>query len=137
VAANLIAPGSQASFVASQFALTNIGPFSAGNTATAVAGGYDVAASGRDIVHIKQHFGAAVRRVFGAFNVTSLHELIHQLTGGSGGYIKTLTDLGNATWAFMMKLHQNAELRHRKAGALGKVTPSTHGTVHEYIHPGA
>jgi len=69
VAANVIAPGSQAIFTASQFALTNIGPSSAGSTATVVAGGYDISASGREIGGTADEFGFHARVYIGDFDV--------------------------------------------------------------------
>jgi len=67
-AANQIAAGSQISFTASQFGITNIGPFSAG-TATSVPGGHDVSAQGRDIGGTADDFGFHARVYIGDFDV--------------------------------------------------------------------
>jgi regulation of enolase protein 1 (concanavalin A-like superfamily) len=69
-AANQIAAGSQITFTASQFAITNVGPFSAGSTATTVPGGYDVSASGRDIGGTADEFGFQARVYIGDFDVS-------------------------------------------------------------------
>ncbi len=69
VAANLITPGSQASFVVSQFALTNVGSASGGGSVTAVAGGYDLTAAGQDIGGTADIFGFHARVYIGDFDV--------------------------------------------------------------------
>jgi hypothetical protein len=68
-AANLIAPGSQANFTASQFAIINVGPFSAGSSATPVPGGYDISATGQDIGGTADEFGFHARVYVGDFDV--------------------------------------------------------------------
>lgn len=83
VAANLIAPGSQISFTASQFVITNIGPFSAGSTGTAVAGGYDVSASGREIGGTADEFGFHARVYIGDFDVQTRVESLELSDGYS------------------------------------------------------
>jgi regulation of enolase protein 1 (concanavalin A-like superfamily) len=83
VAANLIAPGSQISFVASSFAITNIGPFSAGSTATTVPGGYDISASGQDIGGTSDEFGFHARVYIGDFDVQTRVESLDLSDGYS------------------------------------------------------
>ncbi|HXG46860.1 MAG TPA: lamin tail domain-containing protein, partial [Methylomirabilota bacterium] len=68
-AANVIAPGSQIVFTAQPFALTNIGPFSAGGSVTPVVGGYDIAGQGLDIGGTNDAFGFHARPFVGDFDV--------------------------------------------------------------------
>lgn len=51
--------------------------------------------------------------------------------------VEALADLRHAADAFVMQLHQYAELRHRKPGGLGEARPAAHRAVHEHVHPAA
>src|SRR5262245_37308391 len=68
-AGNLIAPNSQSTFIASQFAVTNVGVIGVASTATAVPGGYDVSSAGRDIGGTSDEFGFHARVYVGDFDV--------------------------------------------------------------------
>ena len=82
-AANPIPPGSQASFTAVPFALTNVGNASAGSTVVAVPEGFDLSSAGRDIGGVADEFGFHARIYLGDFDVQARLESLDLSDGYS------------------------------------------------------
>lgn len=119
VAANLIAAGSQVNFSASQFAVTNIGPFGSA-VATPVNGGYDIAATGTDIGGASDSFGFHARVYVGDFDVHTRVEAIDLSDGYSeAGLMARPQGTANATFAAVLSSPSLAGLKFQLRASAG------------------
>jgi hypothetical protein len=124
VAANLIAPGSQASFVAAQFALTNIGPVLA-SSAIPVTGGYDVAAAGRDIGGTADEFGFHARVYIGDFDVRTRLDSIDLSDGYSeAGLMARPESTTNGLFAAVLASPSLGGVKFQSRAAIGAAAVS-------------
>lgn len=125
VAANLIAPGSQVNFVASQFAVTNIGAFGSGS-AMATNGGYDVVASGADIGGTSDSFGFHARVYVGDFDVQTRVEALDLSDGYSeAGLMARPQGSTNAVFAAVLSSPSLAGLKFQSRASTGAAASST------------
>jgi hypothetical protein len=135
VAGNLIVGGSQATFTAAQFAVTNIGIFSAGSTATPVADGYDMTASGGDIGGTADEFSFHARDYIGDFDVKVRVESLDLVDGYSeAGLMARPAGSANSIFAAVLATPGLAGLKFQSRASVGAAAESAGSMPVNYPH---